>query len=99
MTNEQLKIILHNHALLLRQAIEKADDLMPDNAKRELEWHYIGKETGLARSATAFNCATVGFENSKYYEQRPTGQYIALKPLYDHIDLLERHIEMLSKES
>jgi hypothetical protein len=95
MTNEQLKILLESQVVLLEKAIEEAVELMPENADREMEWNYIGKEKGIELAATHFSIAGYGPENHPDYEEQPTGRYSALIPLYEYLELLKRQITEL----
>ena len=72
MTNEQLKILLESQALLLKEAIEKAVELMPKNSERELEWFYKGKGSETASTFQIMAAAGGSRENSPDWEQRPT---------------------------
>ena len=77
MTNEQLKILLEGQSALLRIAIEKTAELMPDDAEMRKKTILITAPPGIA---------TVDSD-----------QYIALIPLYEHLELIERQIDSLSE--
>lgn len=80
MTNEQLKILLENQATLLRIAIKKAVELMPEGAEREMELY--------SKTSTKRVHGLVLDESN--YDKHPTGKHLALIPLYDHLESIER---------
>ncbi|NIA29465.1 MAG: hypothetical protein GWP06_06075 [Actinobacteria bacterium] len=93
MTNEQLKILLENQAALLRIAIEKAVELMPDDSERVMEWVYVGNKSTLQTLASATTIHAGGRKKDPDWEEKPTGKHLILIPLYDHLESIERQID------
>ena len=88
MTNEQLKILLESQAQLLEKAIEKSAELMPVSAEREMVTTYVGPEFTKEPSIKNMNQNI----NPQNWEEQPKGRYLALIPMYDHLELLRVHI-------
>lgn len=82
----QLSILIRLFAEQLEKSIEESESLMPEDAKRELEKHYIG------------NNPIPFFDiNPKNWEEKPTGNLIALEPIYNFLKQLRNKISILEE--
>ena len=88
MTNEQLAILLGSLQKQLRHAIEAAEESVPENAEREMEWWHIEENERSWGPRKDHN-------EEESFEQRASGQYIVLLPFHQLDTEIHHMIEEL----
>jgi len=94
-TNEQLVVLLENLRTQLIHTIEATEKLIPLGTERELEWWYKSSDERLEnQQSRRQRCWEPHPDDKQKYEKRPTGTFVALKPLWE---LNRRMVHMVGR--
>ena len=99
MTNEQLYLYLRDLKGKLRDAITATAKLLPEGSEQITQRMHVGDHGEAVGSGVREDVLKMieiaGCKDETHFADRPTGQYIALKPLESFINQLEEDMKLL----
>lgn len=89
MTNEQTFLLLQSWKARIEHAVSLAEDSMPDDAERVLEYRHIEKDCQGGQNSP------IMCYNSSHYADVPGDHFKALEPLSALLEELDESMEVL----